>query len=457
MTNNHFSISLKVFCALCLLLSLCSCTKNDNTEEALLPVPVVVGDVQQGEKDWWPQFRGPNSSGIGQGRPPIHFGPNKNAQWKTDVKSGISSPVVWEDRIFLTEFDRKDQQLATLCIDRRTGKILWRQAVKTKEIEKVHAISSPAGSTPVTDGERVYVYFGSYGLVCYDLDGNLKWEIRMPIPETPYGAVSSPIIAGNLLVLNHQGKNSYLLAVNPKNGRTVWKTDRSLFPPGWSTPVFWRHDGIEEILVLGGDFQPNQRLMAYNLSDGKERWWVGGLPPCGKSTPVIGDGILFFAAPDIILEPAAEKSDPEAAGRFYANNSACIMAVRPGSAGPLNRTDVVWSERKGVPGVASPLYYNGCLYSFKNDGIVFCRDAKTGNLIYSGRTGAFGYYYSSPVAADNRIYIASAEGSVVVLDTGRQLKILAVNDLESSILATPAIVDGNLYVRTESHLYSFGN
>ena len=133
------------------------------------------------------------------------------------------------------------------------------------------------------------------------------------------------------------------------------------------------------------------------------------------------------------------------------------MAVRPGSAGALNRTDVVWSERKGVPGVASPLYYNGCLYSFKNDGIVFCRDAKTGNLIYSGRTGAFGYYYSSPVAADNRIYIASAEGSVVVLDTGRQLKILAVNDLESSILATPAIVDGNLYVRTESHLYSFGN
>ena len=415
------------------------------------------GIALQNDKDWWPQFRGPNSSGLGKGKPPIHFDPYKNVQWKTAIKSGISSPIIWEDRIFLTEFDKRNKQLATLCIDRNTGKVLWRKTVAANKIEEVHEISSPAGSTPVTDGERVCVYFGSYGLVCYDLDGNLKWEIPMPLPENPYGAVSSPIVAGNLLVLNHQGKDSYLLAVNPQNGQTVWKTDRSLFQYGWSTPVFWRHNGIEEILVLGGDFQPNQRLMAYNLSDGKERWWVGGLPPCGKSTPVIGNGLIFFAVPDIILEPATEKSDPEAAARFYANNSSRIMAVRPDSIGELNRTDIVWSERRGVPGVSSPLYYNGYLYTFKNDGIVFCRDAKTGKLIYSGRLGALGYYYSSPVAADNKIYIASAKGVVVVLDGGEQLKILATNKLDSAILATPAIVDGNFYVRTEDYLYAFGN
>lgn len=413
--------------------------------------------AQQFSKEWWPQFRGPNSSGIGGGRPPVHFDPNKNVQWKTAIKSGISSPIVWGDRIFMTEFDRKNKQLATLCIDRYSGKIIWRQTVKTKEIEKVHEISSPAGSTPTTDGERVYAYFGSYGLVCYDIDGNLKWEIKMPIPENPYGAVSSPIVAGDFVVLNHQGNDSYLLAVNRLNGQTIWKTDRSLFRYGWSTPVHWRHDGIDEILVLGGDFQPNQRLMAYNLSDGTERWWIGGLPPCGKSTPVVGDGLIFLAVPDIILEPASEKKDPEAAERFYANNSARIMAVRPGIRGELNRDKIVWSEKRGVPGVPSPLYYNGHLYTFKNGGIVFCRTAKTGELVYRGRIGALGYYYSSPVAADNKIYIASAEGVVVVLDAGKQLKILSTNNLDSAILATPAIVDGNLYVRTEDYLYAFGN
>src|SRR4030095_9607597 len=158
--------------------------------------------AQQVSKVSWPQFRGPNSSGVGPGKSPIHFGPDQNVRWKTAVGPGLSSPIIWEGRVFLTEFDRANKQLATLCIDRRTGKILWRRAVTPAQIEKVHEISSPAGSTPVTDGERVYVYFGSYGLVCYDLNGNLKWERRLPMPENPYGAVASPIIAGDLLVLH---------------------------------------------------------------------------------------------------------------------------------------------------------------------------------------------------------------------------------------------------------------
>ena len=291
------------------------------------------GAAQKSGKVWWPQFRGPNSSGLGEGKPPVHFGPDQNVLWKTAVGAGLSSPIVWEDRVFLTEVDQPNKQLSTLCIDRRTGKILWRRTVAPEQIEKVHELSSPAGATPATDGERVYVYFGSYGLVCYDLNGNLKWERRLPLPENPYGAVASPIVAGELLVLNHQGKDAYLLGVNRRDGRTVWKTDRSMFQYGWSTPVHWRHDGIDEIVVLGGDFKPNQRLMAYNLSDGAERWWVGGLPPCGKSTPVIGDGLLFLAAPDIILETAAERRDPDRAAQFYEKNAARVMAVQSGQHG----------------------------------------------------------------------------------------------------------------------------
>jgi outer membrane protein assembly factor BamB len=412
---------------------------------------------KSGGETWWPQFRGPNSSGVGQGRPPVHFGTDERVLWRAAVGSGLSSPSIWKGHIFLTEFDRTNKQLATLCLDRRSGKILWRRTVTPAEIEEVHEISSPAGPTATTDGERVYVYFGSYGLVCYDFNGKQQWERRLPLPENPYGAVASPIIAGELLVLNHQGKNAYLLAVNRRDGRTVWKTDRSLFQDGWSTPVHWRHDGIDEIVVLGGDFKPNQRLMAYNLVDGAERWWVGGLPPCGKSTPVIGDGLLFLAAPDIILEPVAEKKNPARAEQIYANNAARVMAVRPGNTGEVSQSNIAWSERRGVPGVPSPLYYKQNLYSFVNGGIVFCRVAETGKLIYSGRIGAPGYYYSSPVAADDKVYIASAEGLVVVLDAGEQLKILARNQLDGPILATPAIVDGKLYVRTEGHLYAFGN
>src|SRR5215470_16029704 len=415
------------------------------------------GAAQQGGKVWWPQFRGPNSSGLGEGKPPVNFGPDQNVLWKTAVGPGLSSPIIWGGRIFLTDFDRENKRLSTLCIDRRTGKILWRRTVAPEQIEEVHAISSPAGATPVTDGERVYVYFGSYGLLCYDLDGNLKWERRLPIPANPYGAVASPILAGEFLVLNHQGKDAYLLAVNRRNGQTVWKTDRSKFQYGWSTPVYWRHDGIDEIVVLGGDFEPNQRLMAYNLADGAERWWVAGLPPCGKSTPVIGGGLLFFAAPDIILDPSAEKRNPDKAAQFYANNASRVMAIRPGGNREVNQTHVAWTQTKGVPGVPSPLYYNGRLYTVQNGGIIFCRVAKTGELVYSERLGTLGYYYSSPVVADHRIYIASAEGVVTVIDAGAKLNVLATNKLDGAILATPALAADKNYIRTETDLYAFGN
>ena len=415
------------------------------------------GAPESGGKVWWPQFRGQNSSGVGEGRPPVQFSPNQRVLWKAAVKSGLSSPIVWKGRIFLTEFDPTNKHLATVGIDRSTGKTLWRRTIAVEEIEKVHELSSPAAATPATDGEHLYVYFGSYGLVCYDLDGNQRWEKRLPLPENPYGAVASPIVAGELLVLNHQGKESYLLGVRRSDGKTVWKTDRSLFQYGWSTPVHWRHDGLDEIVVLGGDFEPNQRLMTYNLADGAERWWVGGLPPCGKSTPVIGGGLLFLAAPDIILEPAAIKRNPARADQFYAANAARVMALRPGTRGEVSETNIAWSERKGVPGVPSPLYYKGRLYTFLNGGIVFCRVAETGKLLYSGRLGALGDYYSSPVAADNKVYIASAEGVVVVLDAGDELKVLATNKLDGAILATPALIDGKIYLRTESYLYAFGN
>ena len=152
---------------------------------ALVVLSSVVRATTTGGKAWWPQFRGPNCAGLGEGKPPVTFGPDQNVVWKTAVGPGLSSPIVWDGRIFLTEFDRANNRLATLGIDRRTGKVLWRQTVVPERIEKVHEISSPAGATPATDGERVYVYFGSYGLVAYDLDGNQKWEETAPRAGEP--------------------------------------------------------------------------------------------------------------------------------------------------------------------------------------------------------------------------------------------------------------------------------
>src|SRR5260370_1510969 len=168
----------------------------------------------------WPQFRGPNSSGIGDGKPPVEFGPSQNVVWKTAVGAGLSSPMIAKGRVFLTEFDRPAKQLATLCIDQRTGKILWRRTVAPAEIENVHDISSPAAPTPATDGERVYVYFGSYGLVSYDFDGKLLWERRPPLPQDIHGAGAPPILSRDLLVLTHPGKEAYLLGVSRRAGRT---------------------------------------------------------------------------------------------------------------------------------------------------------------------------------------------------------------------------------------------
>ena len=165
---------------------------------------------------------------------------------------------------------------------------------------------------------------------------------------------------------------------------------------------------------------------------------------------MLGDGFVYFAAPDICWTTAFEKSNPDRAAQIYANNASRVTAVRPGAKGEANQTHIAWSETKGVPGVPSPLYYEGRLYTFLNGGIVFHRLAKTGALLYSGRLGALGYYYASPVAADQKVFIASEEGVVVVLAAGDQLNVLARNKLDGAILATPAIVDGKIYVRTES-------
>jgi len=464
----------------------------------------------------WPRFRGPNGSGHateGQ-NPPVEFGPEQNVLWKTPVPRGHSSPCIWGDRIFLTGFDKEKKELQVFCIERSSGNIRWSRIVPAKQIEWVHPVSSPATATPATDGERVYVYFGSFGLVSYDFEGKQQWAVPLPIPETAYGSGTSPIVFSELVILNrHEQKEPYLLTVDRKSGETAWKQNRQPKMETQSTPIVW-----EKQLVI----HRYGEIVACDPADGNHIWSVSAATT-GVSTPVIGNNVLFvgawtnFGEPDLLVElpdfqafvkqydkdgdMKISKSEfpedlaiarrPEAGNIKYTQwylkkrhfqrfdrskdgqidkaewteivesvgswiSEHGLTAIKPGGKGDVTATHVLWKEKRSVPEVPSPLYYDGRVYMIKNGGIVSCMDAETGKLLYRERLGAFGLYCSSPICAHGRIYIASRKGVITVFKAGDTLEVLARNDLKEAIFATPAVVENKLYVRTVKHMYAFG-
>jgi outer membrane protein assembly factor BamB len=249
---------------------------------------------EQGKVNW-NQFRGPNGQGVAEtARIPVHFSPESNVLWKTAFPPGRSSPVIWNNRIFLTasEPDNK-QELITLAIDREHGKILWRQVIQTEKKVRFHPMNGPASITPVTDQKHVYVYFGTYGLLCYDHAGKKVWERKIETPKNKYGMATSPILYEDkvILVLDGDGGSSRLLAVHRDTGATIWEQQRSLFKAGWSTPTIFRHGDTEELVVLG-----SKRLTSYDPSTGSEIWWAGGFPQETVGVPVTGGELLFAGA-----------------------------------------------------------------------------------------------------------------------------------------------------------------
>jgi outer membrane protein assembly factor BamB len=463
----------------------------------------------------WSQFRGPDSSAIAPDgvNYPLHFGPKSNVLWSASVPSGNSSPIVWGDRIFLTAYDNAKQALETLCLERSTGRILWRKpSPPVAKVEtSLHPTNGPATPTPVTDGELVYVYFGSYGLLAYDFDGNEKWKKPLPAPGTTFGSGSSPVVAGNRILLSCQGKEAGLLAIDRRTGATLWKSERPRFGASYATPALRQNGAQTEVILV----QP-RGVAAYDLADGKELWWVGGLFGGGIPSPAFGDGLVFAVAhfpggdpedhlkfpsfdellkkydankdgelgekevPPTIIFYNRGSADPkdniamedlfaaidknkdgklsrqewqEAEARFAKIESA-MVAIRPGGKGDIGK-QVVWKEKRALPEVPSPLYYRGRLYVVTNGGLASCFDAKTGKLLYRQRLGASGFFYASPLAAEGRIYAASYNGMLVVFAAGDQCQVLARNNIGESIVATPALADGKLYVRTEGHIYAF--
>ncbi len=465
----------------------------------ILAIILSVAHAASAAESWWPQFRGPNSSGVSESaQPPVEFGPGTNQLWKISVPPGASSPCVWRNWIFLTAFD--GGKLQTLCYQRSDGKLLWKREAQAGAIEEYNPEEgSPAASTPVTDGKRVVSYFGSCGLVCYDVAGKELWQYTLPVAQTAggFGSGTSPVLAGGFVIVNRdQAKDCSLLAVNLKTGRKAWETARPDVSQSFGTPICWKDAGADEVVMSG-----SLKLKAYDLKTGAERWTLGGMPSFTCTTPVLGDGMLFFAGWSPGKEPGtfptwenlskADKNhdgaitldEAKAAGFgsffrvFDANGDGKItpedldlmkarmakgdnvlVAVKPGGHGELSADQVAWKQTSGLPYVPSPLFYRGRVYLVRDGGMVSSYDAKTGSPYYQKeRLDAVGSYYASPVAADGRIYFISLNGRVsVVAAGGDKPVILRRADFGERICATPALVEKALYLRTASALFAFG-
>jgi outer membrane protein assembly factor BamB len=459
---------------------------------------VITVIVVASSESTWPQFRGPGGLGLGTGKPPVEFSAEKNLLWKVEVPPGHSSPCIWGNRIFLTGLD--DGKLITFCLDCANGKELWRAVAPTEKIEPTHRIGSPASPTPCSDGERVYVYFGSYGLLAYDLSGKELWKKPLPAPIVEFGTGASPILAGgNVVIVSDQDVGSYLLAVDARTGTEVWRKDRGEFLRSFSSPFLWTHDHTEELIVAGSLW-----VRSYDVKDGRERWSSHGMARVSNATPTAGDGVLivsswnvggdeggrvkvskfdeFMAANDHDHDGVLTKGEFPAGplkDRFsqidvnkdsrvtreeydhmrdmfdQAENQ--LFAIKPGGQGDITASHVLWKTNKHLPYVSSPLCYQGHVYAMKNGGLLSCYDANTGNIFYQAeRVDSPGDYYSSAIGANGCVYIAAQKGTVVVLAAGDALKVLARNQLDEQIFATPAVLDGRIYLRTEKHVFAFG-
>jgi len=465
----------------------------------------------------WPQFRGANSSGIAVGSaPPVEFGPGKNELWHVPMEAGHSSPCIVGESIFLTAYDEKQKKLAVVCLDRANGKTRWKQDVQTEGIEKGHPSFNPASSTPASDGERVVAYFGSFGLICFDMAGEKLWDVRMKLARSFGGNATSPIIVGNKVIL-YRGSYSdhFLLAVDKHSGQEIWKVKQSeRFGPDMastSTPIV----AGDKLIVHSA-----RAVQAVDLATGKQIWKTG-CSTTATSTPVIaGDEVIVATwhqtgessqTPVLpTFEEVIEDRDKDKDGFIVGKEFPRLMIFHrsEGTEAPRNgyplRLGMVdrnkdgkvdheeWTKARsasiarresyekhgllaididsegtpeadrirrladdGIPEVPSPLTHGSHVYFVKNGGILTCLDLKTGERVYRMRTKGRGTHYASPLIADGKLFTTAGAGQISVLSLGADPEILAVNDMEDGVYATPAIVDGTIYVRTHSALFAF--
>jgi outer membrane protein assembly factor BamB len=416
----------------------------------------------------WPQFRGPGSLGVAENSNfPDRWSTNENVAWKADIAGrGWSSPIVWGDRVFVTTVvsegemeppkkglyfggERKEIPKAThhwliLCLDLASGRELWRQEAHSGAAPtRLHVKNTYASETPVTDGERVYAYFSNVGLFCYDLAGKRLWSTNWPPVKmrNGWGSAASPALHGNhLFIVNDNDENSFVVALDAKTGRQLWRVEREE-KSNWATPCVWQNEKRTELITSG-----TKKVRSYDL-DGRLLWEFGGMSSIVIPTAFSKFGLLYVGSGYV-----GDKVRP-------------LFAIKPGAAGDIslkpgetNNEFIAWYQPTAAPYNPSPLVYGDYLYVLFDFGFLSCHDARKGKEIYDKqriRPEATSFT-ASPWAANGRIFALSEDGDTFVFQAGPEYKLLGKNSLEEMCMATPAMAGDRLLIRTLSKLYCLG-
>ena len=384
---------------------------------------------------YWSRWRGPSGQGLVEGTGyPDRWSATDNVVWRTAVPgSGNSSPIVWGDRIFLTTGRTGGRRLSVLAFRRSDGELLWETDVAPGGREYVHPKNGPAAATPVTDGERVYASFGSRGLVAVDFDGNRLWHTEVGQIDNYHGPAGSPLLYRDRIILyQDQRPRGFVAAYDTATGAEVWRTEREA-TVGWGTPAAIRVGDHDELVVSS-----SRSVNAYDPATGEELWRCRGNNFEVIPTPVVEAGLVFCTS-----------------GR-----AGPTLAIRPGGSGDVTDTHVAWTTPRGSPFVPSPLAHDGYLYTI-NDmaSIVTCFRAATGEVLWQGRLGRAVRegFSASPVLVDGKVFFTNDDGITFVLRAGPEFDLLHTNDIGARTLASPALVDGYWYIRTEDELIAIGS
>lgn len=431
---------------------------------------LISGSAGAGDSDAaanWPQWRGARGQGVAEEKGyPVRWSATENLRWKTAIPGdGHSSPIVWGDRVFLTSTVRGEQlpepnaikhqvggkdfthpdwvgsdyihAFKVIALDRRSGGILWeRTAYEGKVYDHRHRRGSYAAGTPATDGQRVYVYFGSEGLYCYDFEGKLVWQLSLGgIATLGMGTGTSPILHENLLILQcdqDMGENSFIVAIDKATGKEVWRTARKV-QVSWSTPVLVSGPNGTELVTTG-----NEWIISYEPATGRELWRSGGVKSNAIPSPLVQGERVFVSA------------------GFPTKRT---FAIRTGGSGDITgSSSILWTYDKGTAYVPSGILYDGLLYLLSDKGILTCMNPETGEVLYEdGRVPVAASFIASPVAFEGKILLSSEDGDVFVVSAGPKHEILQTNSLGEPIRASPALSHGQIFIRGEKHLFCLEN
>ena len=394
-----------------------------------MPLILIFSDAVLAEN--WPGWRGPRGDGTSlEKNVPIRWSGTQNIVWKVPIPGkGHASPIVWGRHIFVVTAIKEKKQRILLCLDRKGGKILWQRVVLEAPLERINSLNSYASSTPATDGQRVYISFldrDKMFIAAYDFDGNRIWEVRPGVFSSMHGYCSSPVIWKDKVIVNgdHDGP-SYIVALSRTTGQTIWKTPRPNRTRSYCTPIIRQIDGRNQMVLSG-----TMCVASYDPDTGEQHWLIDGPTEQYVASIVYNGELLFMTCgfPD----------------RF-------IQAIRPDGRGNVTDTHVLWQKDRDCSYVPSPIAFGPYFLVAADNGVATCFEAKTGKSCWRERLGP--HYSASLISANGLVYFLSDKGVMTVVKPGEKLDIVARNELGENTYASPAISDGQIFLRGAKHLY----